>query len=64
MGGAPVADIEGDVAAEIDGVLLPDVRSDPVTLDAIFFRGDMLLCRAALTDDPVLLLVVELGVER
>ena len=64
MGGAPVADIEGEVAAETDGVLLPDVRSDPVTLDAIFFSGDMLRCRAALTDDPVLLLVVELGVER
>ena len=64
MGGAPVADIDGEVAAEADGVLLPDVRSDPATLDAIFFRGDMLFCRAALTVDPVLLLIVELGVER
>lgn len=45
-------------------MFLPDVRSDPVTLDAIFLRGDILLCRAALTVDPVLLLVAELGVER
>ena len=64
MGGAPVADINGEVAAEVNGVLLPEARNDPVTLDAIFLRGDMLLCKAALTADPVLLLVVELGVER
>lgn len=64
MGGAPAADIDGEVAVETDGVFLPDVRSDPVTLDAIFLRGDILLCRAALTVDPVLLLVAELVVER
>jgi hypothetical protein len=64
LGGAPVTDINGEGAAEVAGVLLPDARSDPVTLDAIFLRGDMLLCKAALTVDPVLLLVVELGVER